>query len=219
MGIAAARLFTPDVEREIAEKYADGARAIDLMREYGASRNAIYKLLKRQNVEAHSKRPTSATKVRGCYRRFTDEEERQIGARYLAGEGAAEIGRSLGCSHSLILDALQRQRIPRRGAHGPAGPKHARWKGGRVIGSDGYVRAYALGDRLGETMRSRGTPYVLEHRLVMARHLGRPLARHEQVHHKNGNRADNAIENLELRIGAHGSGASHAHCATCTCFD
>jgi hypothetical protein len=43
---------------------------------------------------------------------------------------------------------------------------------------------------------SNGT--ILQHRLVMSQHLGRALSPNENVHHINGNRHDNRIENLEL---------------------
>jgi hypothetical protein len=96
-----------------------------------------------------------------------------------------------------------------------SGPNGLRWNGGRSS-VRGYVLVWA-GDhpnRIGKRKK-----YMFEHRLVMERHLGRLLQSHETVHHKNGDRADNRIENLELRVGSHGPGASGAHCATCMCFE
>lgn len=77
------------------------------------------------------------------------------------------------------------------------GEKNPNWKGGRARTQEGYIRvALPPHDFLYPMAHQNG--YVLEHRLVMARSLGRNLLKGEYVHHKNGTRDDNRIENLEL---------------------
>jgi hypothetical protein len=72
------------------------------------------------------------------------------------------------------------------------GPLHPRWTGGRRKHSAGYVEAYAPGHP--SSVRN----FVLEHRLIMEKQIGRYLHTWEIVHHVNGIKTDNRIENLEL---------------------
>lgn len=69
------------------------------------------------------------------------------------------------------------------------------WLPGRAGESHGYWYVTVEGRDLELT---GGQSKVAEHRLVMARLLGRPLTEDEVVHHVNGDRPDNRPENLEL---------------------
>lgn len=76
--------------------------------------------------------------------------------------------------------------------------KLPRFKGRKSKHQGGYVMVYLLPDDPFYRMAGK-SHYVMEHRLVMARHLGRPLLKEETVHHRpDVPKDDNRIEGLYL---------------------
>lgn len=73
------------------------------------------------------------------------------------------------------------------------GERSPMWRGGRTRDKRGYITVLRPGHP-----NAGGRGHVYEHRLVMSEHLGRPLESWEAVHHKNGIKDDNRIENLRL---------------------
>lgn len=90
--------------------------------------------------------------------------------------------------------AASQKGVPRKPEFVLSGERHWNWKTGRTITQHGYVHLTVGADHPMADKRGR----VLEHRLVMAEAIGRPLRKREVVHHINGIRDDNRIANLRL---------------------
>lgn len=107
-----------------------------------------------------------------------------------------KIAKELGANHMVISRRFEKFGIKRLDPTTAktvfcSGKNHGNWRGGRKVQNGYYMVHYPSHPKaiLG---------YVYEHRLVMEQHIGRYLKKDEIVHHKNRNKQDNRLENLEI---------------------
>lgn len=91
---------------------------------------------------------------------------------------------NIGRKHSLKTRILMREKA--------LGENNPMWNGGRTI-KCGYVCLHKP-----EHPFCNSNGYIKEHRLIMEEHLGRTLNREEHIHHRNNNKLDNRLSNLQL---------------------
>lgn len=192
------RKHTVSQEDEIVRRYLDGELMTAIARDFGCHTATVKNIVIRREGQV---RP-----VGGRYRKWSPSDVDEIQKRWLEGELQGDLADAFQTSTSQIkylTRALQR-RLPTPGATG--------------IVRQGDYRAVLLREDDPMSSMRMVSGYVMEHRLVMARSLGRPLLPSETVHHINGDKLDNRLENLQLRQGKHGNGHSF-RCRACGSTD
>lgn len=203
---------TEEMLPRIQELHADGHCATRIADAIGVSVKALYPILTRMGLP-----PTRNGRRSGV----TPGQIEEMIAAYALGENTQSLGRRYGVHDATVARYLRAAGVEIRPAGFQMGEAHHAWTGGRVPTEAGYVNVLVYPDDPHYGMaqvkshNANGGRYVLEHRLVMARHLGRLLTENETVHHVDDrDRQNNDISNLQLRQGNHGKGAAF-QCADC----
>lgn len=139
-------------------------------------------------------------------RAFDKATEKKISKRYQKGESLNQLAEAFDSNFGTIRLCVLRQGVELR-------KRGAKYQGKKNINQHGYVIIRLPSDDPDHHMGSK-VGNIFEHRYVMAKHLGRWLEKHETVHHIDGNRKNNTIENLQIRSGKHGNGVVHV-CINC----
>lgn len=106
-------------------------------------------------------------------------------------------------SKSLTQSEIIKEGLKKKFPEGRFGNLSSHWKGGRVMRGNKSQYVMILSPNHPNKDKEG---YVMEHRLVMEKKLGRYLLPTEIIHHINGKKNDNRLENLELH-----SRLSHSH--------
>ena len=153
----------------------------------------------------------------GMKMRFRETQLLKMEDLYTQGSSIQDIAEAAGVCWTTVRRNLLERGVKLRNPGFRRGEEHHCWKGGRIVTDNGYVLILLQPDDpfYGMTQIKAGNSrYVLEHRLVMAQALGRPLTETETVHHIDDIRDHNDLDNLQLRIGKHGKHAAF-QCADC----
>ncbi len=183
--------------------YLQGTNATTLATQMGVHIDTMMRALRRAGV------PTR----RGTRRKIHSPQLiAKMKKLYASGKTCEQIGAQIGFEQSYVNKLLKDHGVEMRAAGFQRGEAHHGWAGGRRPDDHGYMRVRVYEDDPFYCM-AKGE-YVLEHRLVMARQLGRPLTAQETVHHIDGDKLNNDPSNLQLRQGKHGKGVV-MRCADC----
>lgn len=198
------RKATTITKEEIVENYVNDLAATmrSAAPKIGCSYNTLRKAMKIHGIP-------SKPKGRNWHRKSTIPElsDRYWLAKELKTKTGRQIAQELGTTSGNVFDRINRygirsrsltkslaikEALKKRFPNGSFGKLASNWRGGRRT-----IKAGILIYQPDHPAASKDG-YVLEHRLLMEKELGRHLDPNEYIHHINGNNQDNRIENLKL---------------------
>jgi transposase len=191
---------TPEMESEIIERYQAGFSQRELHKQFNCTRVTIRTILKRNNIDI-----TPWEHVR-----LKPDQIEELKQMWRDGVARPDILAHFQTSSPTLNRWIKLLGEPLR-RKAASGEKHGSWKGGSLKTTNGYINKWVSNeDPLFIMANSQG--YVPEHRYIMSQNIGRPLRKDESVHHMDGDRTNNNITNLQLRVGQHGSGQCYRCC-------
>lgn len=193
--------ITPELLQVMTAEYKSGDSTITIGKRYGFSHHIVRKHLLRSNCKMRASGEASRTQV-------SQAVPEDILMEYEL-NGTAGVMRRWMCSKP----AAQRAIFKARGGPKPRKEVH--------IDKDGYRQVLVTSEwpffeQMGIKRNKNNSEirWVREHRKLMADNLNRSLERHETIHHINGNKQDNNLDNLQLKQHSHGAGVSY-RCRSC----
>lgn len=182
------KVLSDEQEVQIVLLYSEGAGLENLAEKFKCAPNTIKRTLLKHDIKLRLNVKPQDSIGDAIVKMYVDEKK---SIYRIAKELNTNVGR-IG-SYLSVRNVKTRSPKEAKKVENPQGPTVSNWRGGRRTIGKGYIYIYSP-----DHPNATKDKYVMEHRLVMEKKLGRYLESNEIVHHIDGNRGNNKISNLQL---------------------